>query len=108
MSGALVVNIGTLTATGSKVRMAAVAGARTPAALVLDPVGVGATVFRRETTSALMAQAPTIVRGNASEILALAGRRRRRQGRRQHRRLGGTPPRRPSDLRRPPAPWPRR
>ena len=39
---------------------------------VLDPVGVGATVFRRQTAQALVAQAPRIIRGNASEIMALA------------------------------------
>ena len=35
-------------------------------------MGVGATVFRRETAQALVAQSPRIIRGNASEILALA------------------------------------
>ena len=40
---------------------------------MLDPVGVGATSFRRETGAALLARGPAIVRGNASEIAALAG-----------------------------------
>jgi hydroxyethylthiazole kinase len=39
---------------------------------VLDPVGVGATAFRRDTTRALVAQGPRIIRGNASEIVSLA------------------------------------
>ena len=33
---------------------------------------MGATAFRRETAAALVARAPRIIRGNASEILALA------------------------------------
>jgi hydroxyethylthiazole kinase len=40
---------------------------------VLDPVGVGATRFRQETCARLLAMRPTAIRGNASEILALAG-----------------------------------
>jgi hydroxyethylthiazole kinase len=39
----------------------------------LDPVGVGATAFRRDRTARLVALRPTVIRGNASEILALAG-----------------------------------
>ncbi|PTV97325.1 hydroxyethylthiazole kinase [Rhodobacter aestuarii] len=40
---------------------------------VLDPVGVGATAFRQELCAGLLALKPTVIRGNASEILALAG-----------------------------------
>lgn len=40
---------------------------------VLDPVAVGATAFRRELAARLIALRPTVIRGNASEILALAG-----------------------------------
>jgi hydroxyethylthiazole kinase len=39
---------------------------------VLDPVGVGATNFRRITCSRLLRLKPTVIRGNASEIIALA------------------------------------
>ena len=39
---------------------------------ILDPVGAGATTFRNETLSELLNYKPTIIRGNASEILALA------------------------------------
>jgi hydroxyethylthiazole kinase len=39
---------------------------------VLDPVGVGATTFRRTTCSQLLKLKPTVIRGNASEIIALA------------------------------------
>ena len=73
LSGALVVNIGTLTRDWVEGAHAAIAGARGAARpWILDPVGVGATAFRRETAAALVAQAPRIIRGNASEILALA------------------------------------
>ena len=73
-SGALVVNIGTLTRDWIEGARAAVRGARAAGRpWILDPVGVGATAFRRETTQGLLAQSPRIVRGNASEIMALAG-----------------------------------
>lgn len=74
MSGALVVNIGTLThdwIEGAHAAVEGAVGAGRP--WILDPVGVGATSFRRETTQALLARRPRIIRGNASEIMALAG-----------------------------------
>lgn len=40
---------------------------------VLDPVGVSATAYRRRLMGTLMARRPALVRGNASEVLALAG-----------------------------------
>ncbi|MGD9509006.1 MAG: hydroxyethylthiazole kinase [Geminicoccaceae bacterium] len=74
MSGALVVNIGTLTRDWIEGAQAAVAGAVAAGRpWILDPVGVGATTFRRETAQALVERRPRIVRGNASEIMALAG-----------------------------------
>lgn len=42
---------------------------------VLDPVAVGATEFRTVRAFELMDRSPTVVRGNASEIKVLAGRR---------------------------------
>jgi hydroxyethylthiazole kinase len=39
----------------------------------LDPVAVGATAARREAGARLLALKPDVIRGNASEILALAG-----------------------------------
>jgi hydroxyethylthiazole kinase len=72
LSGALVVNMGTLTRDWIEGAEAAVAGARGAGKpWVLDPVGAGATAFRRETAARLLAGGPRIVRGNASEILAL-------------------------------------
>ncbi|MFO7649141.1 hydroxyethylthiazole kinase, partial [Halomonas campaniensis] len=37
----------------------------------LDPVAVGATAYRRETGARLLERLPTVIRGNASEIIAL-------------------------------------
>ncbi|MCW2841365.1 MAG: Hydroxyethylthiazole kinase [Aeromicrobium sp.] len=39
---------------------------------VLDPVAVGATTYRRDIVARLVQHRPTVVRGNASEILAMA------------------------------------
>ncbi|MVX47014.1 hydroxyethylthiazole kinase, partial [Rhodobacter sphaeroides] len=47
---------------------------------VLDPVAVGATAFRRGLGARLLALKPTVIRGNASEILALAGAETRGKG----------------------------
>ncbi|MFD4838374.1 hydroxyethylthiazole kinase [Achromobacter sp. NPDC058515] len=74
ISGAVVVNIGTLSAPWleSMLLTAASAGqAGTP--WVLDPVAHHATAFRRGAIQRLMDLRPAIVRGNASEIIALAG-----------------------------------
>ncbi len=71
---ALTINIGTLSApwVESMLTAARVMHDR-GAPWVLDPVAAGATAFRRETAAALAALRPTVVRGNASEIMALAG-----------------------------------
>ncbi len=70
---ALTINIGTLSApwVASMVGAAALAH-RLGKPWVLDPVGAGATRFRNETVVALCAHHPTVVRGNASEIMAVA------------------------------------
>jgi hydroxyethylthiazole kinase len=74
LAQALSVNIGTLDADWAK-GMAMAAGVMKDAGRpwVLDPVGVGATRFRRDVCARLLALQPTVIRGNASEILALAG-----------------------------------
>jgi hydroxyethylthiazole kinase len=74
IASSLVVNIGTLSPAwiGSMTR-AAGAFNRLGKPWVLDPVAVGATRLRDATAAQLMALKPTIIRGNASEILALAG-----------------------------------
>lgn len=74
IADALVVNIGTLSA-GWVVGMEKAARAAGAAGKpwVLDPVGCGATRYRTEWSRRLLELHPTVVRGNASEIMALAG-----------------------------------
>ncbi|MDR3496954.1 MAG: hydroxyethylthiazole kinase [Ancalomicrobiaceae bacterium] len=70
----LVINIGTLSAEwiGSmQLAAAAVTAAGRP--FVLDPVACGATRLRTEAANALLKLKPAVVRGNAGEIMALAG-----------------------------------
>jgi hydroxyethylthiazole kinase len=74
ISNALVVNIGTLSApwvASMKLAVEAAAARRVP--WVLDPVGVGATRLRNETSAELARRRPAVIRANASEIMALAG-----------------------------------
>jgi hydroxyethylthiazole kinase len=73
IASALVVNIGTLSESWVRSMMIAVRQAANKGIpVVLDPVGVGATAYRTKTARALMdAQPPSIIRGNASEIMAL-------------------------------------
>jgi hydroxyethylthiazole kinase len=74
IAGALTVNIGTISPHWLDGMVAAAEGAREAGVpWVLDPVAVGATAFRRDAASRLLALRPTAIRGNASEILALAG-----------------------------------
>lgn len=74
LSHALTVNIGTLdTAWAEAMQMAAEVMQSEQRPWVLDPVGVGATRFRQDVCARLLAMRPTVIRGNASEILALAG-----------------------------------
>jgi hydroxyethylthiazole kinase len=70
---ALVINIGTLDEYWVKsMLLAAEQAHKLNKPWVLDPVGAGATGYRNQTISALLAYRPTVIRGNASEILALA------------------------------------
>ncbi len=74
VADALLVNVGTLTAPDADAMRAAVAAAGeagTP--WVLDPVAVGALPLRTALARELAEWRPAIVRGNASEVLALAG-----------------------------------
>ena len=75
MAGALVVNIGTLSAEWvESMRRAMHSAAAHGRPIVFDPVGAGATRFRTEICLRLLQEVPpAIVRGNASEIRALAG-----------------------------------
>lgn len=74
IAGALTVNIGTLSPTWVDGMTAAIEAARKAGRpWVLDPVALYATAYRRDAAARLMDLSPTIVRGNASEILALSG-----------------------------------
>ena len=74
IAGALVVNIGTLSSHWiAAMRLAAQKAGELGKPWVLDPVGVGASRLRTATAASLLALRPTVVRGNGSEILALAG-----------------------------------
>lgn len=75
ISGALVINLGTVAPeylAAMDPAWAAADAAGVP--VVLDPVGAGASMLRTVTPLALLgAHRPFIVRGNASEIMTLAG-----------------------------------
>lgn len=75
LAGALVLNIGTLSAPWvDSMFRAAAAARRRSVPIVLDPAGAGATRFRTETARRLIMEAePSVIRGNASEILSLVG-----------------------------------
>jgi hydroxyethylthiazole kinase len=75
IASALVLNIGTLSKPWVRAMfLAAERAAARGLPIVLDPVGAGATPYRTQTARELLATfRPTILRGNASEILALCG-----------------------------------
>ncbi|MEZ5799267.1 MAG: hydroxyethylthiazole kinase [Nitratireductor sp.] len=74
IASSLVINIGTLTpAWVASMKIAAHEYGKLSKPWVLDPVGVGATKLRNETAASLIALKPAVIRGNAGEILALAG-----------------------------------
>lgn len=70
----LLVNVGTLSHPQAELMRAAVDAAHAAGVpWVLDPVAVGLLRFRTEFCHELLAMRPTLIRGNASEIMALAG-----------------------------------
>ena len=70
----LTINIGTLSGPWVEAMLVAATVAQERGVpWVLDPVAAGATGFRRGTAAKLVALKPAVVRGNASEIMALAG-----------------------------------
>ena len=75
LAGALVLNIGTLSPHWiASMRLAARLAAERGLPLALDPVGAGASRLRTATSLALAnVGKPAVIRGNASEIMALAG-----------------------------------
>jgi hydroxyethylthiazole kinase len=73
ISGALVINIGTLDEYWVKSMHLAIARAnQLKKPWVLDPVGAGASAYRNEVLESLIQLRPAVIRGNASEIMALA------------------------------------
>jgi hydroxyethylthiazole kinase len=74
VADAVLVNVGTVTSFDAQAMLGAAAAAdRAGTPWVLDPVAVGALTFRTGIVEQLLEHHPTIIRGNASEILALAG-----------------------------------
>lgn len=71
---ALLVNVGTITQADAKAMTLAAAAARHAGKpWVLDPVGAGALPWRTGVVAELLHHRPAVIRGNASEILAVAG-----------------------------------
>ena len=74
ISGALLVNVGTLYPARLTVMRQAVAAANQAGVpWTLDPVAVGVLDYRTQACRDFLASTPAAIRGNASEILALAG-----------------------------------
>ncbi|QLB17655.1 hydroxyethylthiazole kinase [Mannheimia varigena] len=75
LSSAVVINIGTLI--GKEVEAMVLAGKtanRLGIPILLDPVGVGATPFRRQTVETLLNEIQfSAIRGNAGELATIAG-----------------------------------
>lgn len=73
LSGVLVINIGTLDEYWVQSMLLAASKAQElDKPWVLDPVGAGATAYRDNVITQLLEYKPTVIRGNASEIMALA------------------------------------
>ena len=75
VADAVLLNVGTVTTESADVfRHAAKAAQASHTPWVLDPVAVGAGLVLRDAVAAdILTNQPTIIRGNASEILGLAG-----------------------------------
>ena len=83
IASSLVINIGTLSPAWIRSMFLAAEHAQDRGIpIVLDPVGAGATTYRTRTARELIRKArPSIIRGNASEILAVCGDDAHGQGR---------------------------
>ncbi|MBK1635179.1 hydroxyethylthiazole kinase [Rhodovulum adriaticum] len=74
LSGALTINFGTADASWMRGIFKAVETAQArDIPWVFDPVAVAVSQLRRDTAARLLEMGPAVVRGNASEILAMAG-----------------------------------
>jgi len=74
MADALLVNVGTLDeAQMAAMRRAVPSAKEAGRPWVFDPVAVGPLGVRTRFAAEILAQKPTVIRGNASEVMALAG-----------------------------------
>lgn len=74
VAGALVINLGTITpAQAEAMKLACEAAQQADVPWILDPVAVGPLTYRSNLARELLAFKPAVIRGNASEIMALAG-----------------------------------
>jgi hydroxyethylthiazole kinase len=75
ISNSLVLNIGTLSEPWiSSMLLAGKAAKAASKPVVFDPVGVGASSFRTQACTKILQEVnPTVIRGNPSEIMAMAG-----------------------------------
>ncbi|MCV2491849.1 hydroxyethylthiazole kinase [Geodermatophilus sp. YIM 151500] len=74
VASAVLVNVGTVhERTAEAMRLAARAAGGDGTPWVLDPVAVGGLPYRTALAAELVELRPTVVRGNASEVMALAG-----------------------------------
>lgn len=74
ISDALCINIGTLSPPWVRaMRFAAQRAGEAGKPWVLDPVGCGATAYRTQAAVELARLSPDVIRGNAAEIMSLAG-----------------------------------
>lgn len=72
LSQAVVINIGTLYSEQiAACKLAAIRARAAGIPWILDPVGAGATPYRRRAVEALVRLRPSVIRGNGSEILTL-------------------------------------
>lgn len=82
IASALVINIGTLSESWINSMFKAARQARKKGIpVILDPVGAGATAYRTKTARNLInGEPPAVIRGNASEIMALGDDKARTKG----------------------------
>jgi len=74
ISGALVVNVGTIDPTqAAAMRLATRAAQAASVPWILDPVAVGVLRYRTELARDLLQHRPAVIRGNASEVIGLEG-----------------------------------
>lgn len=74
IASAVLINLGTPDdMTAEAMRLAAEAAAASGTPWVLDPVAVGGLAFRTALAHDLLRYRPTVIRGNASEVIGLAG-----------------------------------